>query len=333
MLKVINQSFIREATNILGLDALESMEVRFNEFCWLNDLEKNEESWNKFFRPVEYTDFMEHMGQTVVKDDVEYELAHPYYLDHDGKVDKMFGPECASAQGPTRFEREWGGQLELAYPVDSDVKIRIMLKGEGSHNHVHMSYNQVAGLGGGRFPHWTEDHREKFSCTHTRHIDDGDRAWLSDPLYRKTPEGQPTVEDLVRKGSIVQSNYGDTVYIVSSVSKYEYRPKERPEDHIFYTYSLSLIDRKTGKGGFGINELVAVDGKILKLFMGNEDEVFILGTADAVPVAIMEDYESEDEVSCCTVEYDEPVSKPKEIEETKKSEEPLLIKGVQLSLF
>ncbi|MCK9551157.1 hypothetical protein [Aquamicrobium sp.] len=78
-----------------------------------------------------------------------------------------------------------------------------------------------------------------------------------------------------------------------------YEPIERPADHIFEHYSLSLIYRETNRGGAFFSELVAVDGRILKLFMTNENEILILGNADEVPIEIKDEYDDEDYDECC----------------------------------
>lgn len=325
-------SFIRNTTGILDQETLEGISQRYKECCAAHSMnETDEESWKTFWRPVGYIDFMSIMGQKVEYEGEVCELSHPYYLDFDNKVDKMFGPEHASVKDTSRFDG-WAPPKDIPYPVDTDIKIRIALKGKENHKHVLMSYNEIAGLSGGRYPHWSEGFTFKDDSPQNGYLASLNNDWLSDPLYRTTPEGEPTVADLIKKGSIVQSNYSDTVYIVSNVKKYEYRPKERPEDHgVFEEYSLSLIDRRTGKGGFTINELVAVGGKVLKLFMANEDEVFVLGNAESIPTPIMEDDEEDEFCESCAVNYEE--EEVKTSEPTKQNKEPLTIKGVQLSLF
>lgn len=83
---------------------------------------------------------------------------------------------------------------------------------------------------------------------------------------RSTPAGQPTVRDLVPIGSVVRTNYGSGPYRVTRIT-----------EHAIYgrmVFSLTCEDLQ-GRGNYYLNELVAVDGRLLKLFPANTDEVFI----------------------------------------------------------
>ena len=91
---------------------------------------------------------------------------------------------------------------------------------------------------------------------------------------RTTPEKQKKVDELIRVGDTIKTNYGDDhLGVVISVNPYEvyglttfsivYVPKEkinkyRENDHCY------------------INELVSQDNRVLKLFVANTDEVFIV---------------------------------------------------------
>lgn len=327
----MNISFVRNKTGLLDPETIEGVLGRFQDFCSLSHLDESEEAWKLFWRPIGYIDFMALMGQKVIVDGEELELDHPHYWDWDNKIDKMFGPNEVNFCSEPRF-KGFSRPYQAPYPVDSDMKIMIAVKVESGSRFVEMSYNEVAGLSGGRKAHWTEEHTYKSDTPGNSGLASLCNNWLADPLYRKTPEGEPRVEDLIQKGTVVKSNYSDKEYIVSSLSKYEHSPIERPEDHVFEVYSLSLIDRDTKKGGSGINELVAVGGRILKLYMSNDDEVFILGNADSIPTPIIEEEEDEDD-SCCTtdcsvVEYEDSAPSKQ-----KQKKEPLVIKGVQLALF
>jgi len=323
----INISEVRNLTQILDTDTLEGILERFQAFCTFTQLEVNKEAWSSFWKPIAYTDFMSLMGQEIEHNGKRSVVAHPYYFDMDDKVDTMFGPECASLHENSRFGGFSPG-IEIPFPVDSDVKIRIALKGKDAHEHVHMSYNELAGFGEGRFIHWSETCVGKSSSPINAYLASLSNNYVSDPLYRRTPDGEPSVCDLIKIGTIVKSNYSDQEYIVAALNKCEYQPQERPKEHIFEEWSLSLIDRKTKKGGFFINELVAVGGRILKLFMANDDEVYILGSTESVPTPIKD--EDEDEcLSCdpCDSDYKESTH------DKKVEKEPFYIKGVQLSLF
>ncbi|MDQ0982679.1 hypothetical protein QFZ45_005945 [Pseudomonas synxantha] len=128
----------------------------------------------------------------------------------------------------------------------------------------------------------------------------GDSAWLPDALqreqgmadwpassgyqadmglkdlmrYRQTPMGQPEVDGLVFPGDTVWTSYGSGPYIVKEVAAQECRGMR--------CFTLVLLDlgedgqrkRKREADGW-INEVVAVDGRLLKLFAVNEDEIFV----------------------------------------------------------
>ena len=128
----------------------------------------------------------------------------------------------------------------------------------------------------------------------------GDSAWLPDALqrgqgmadwpassgyqadmglkdlmqYRQTPIGQPEVDGLVLPGDTVWTSYGSGPYIVKEVAAQECRGMR--------CFTLVLLDlgesgqrkRKREADGW-INEVVAVDGRLLKLFAVNDDEIFV----------------------------------------------------------
>jgi len=109
--------------------------------------------------------------------------------------------------------------------------------------------------------------------------DDDGEGWC---LLRITPPGQKTVGELIHIGDLVRSNYsmnkGKPDGRVTSVSEH-------------YCYGLSEwgiiyvpLDAPKLMNGEArdhynryINELVAQDGRILKLFVANTDEVFVMG--------------------------------------------------------
>lgn len=98
-------------------------------------------------------------------------------------------------------------------------------------------------------------------------------------VCRRTPTSEKTVPEIVAPGDRVETTYGSGPYFVKEVTgPFRYEPRELP-GQVFEHYSLVLTDaseRKTS-GAFHINELVAVGGRLLKLFHANEDEVLILG--------------------------------------------------------
>ena len=97
-------------------------------------------------------------------------------------------------------------------------------------------------------------------------LDDGTRL-------RTTPEEQKKVDELIRVGDTIKTNYGDSEGIIISVSQYEvyglvtfsivYVPKEK-------------IDKYRESDYHYINELVSQNNRILKLFEANTDEVLLV---------------------------------------------------------
>ena len=81
------------------------------------------------------------------------------------------------------------------------------------------------------------------------------------------PSGIPLPE-LVKPGTVVKTSYGTGPYIVKSVSRWEIYGVE--------THSLVCKSSEDSNGDSYLNNLVAVDGRILQLFLANEDEVFVL---------------------------------------------------------
>jgi hypothetical protein len=97
-------------------------------------------------------------------------------------------------------------------------------------------------------------------------LDDGTKL-------RITPEKQKKVDELIRVGDTIKTNYGDNLGVVLSVTPYEvyglttfsivYVPKEKINKYRKSDYHY-------------INELVAMDNRVLKLFEVNTDEVFLV---------------------------------------------------------
>ena len=122
-------------------------------------------------------------------------------------------------------------------------------------------------------------------------------------VLRKTPEGQPKVSDLIHVGDIVRvtgqaRHPGDAlpeyqppktdVYRVEGMyhSKSPEEDKYSLTDGECFTLHLALLEdiNKNGKLprgyiGYSVDELVAVEGRLLKLFAANMDEVFLLEKA------------------------------------------------------
>lgn len=108
-----------------------------------------------------------------------------------------------------------------------------------------------------------------------------DVAGLAAPIqYRQTPHGQPGVDQLVRIGDTIWTSYCSGPYVVCGVKPYECYGMR------VFTLELRDLGRASGAGKRSkrdpdgwINELVAVDGRILKLFANNDDEVYVARTA------------------------------------------------------
>ncbi|MGY1417389.1 hypothetical protein [Pseudomonas aeruginosa] len=93
---------------------------------------------------------------------------------------------------------------------------------------------------------------------------------MRDPLaYRQTPYGQPEVDALVKPGDQVWTNYDSGPYRVLEVKRYECGGLR--------CYSLVMCALTERKPSAWINELVAVDGRLRKLFANNMDEVYVVG--------------------------------------------------------
>ena len=102
-------------------------------------------------------------------------------------------------------------------------------------------------------------------------------ARVGESRLRMTPQGQPMVDELVFPGNIIETDYS-TGGRVTRISRHS-------------TYGLPVfslvyvdVDTKPNKDGSyrdsdrrWINELVAQDGRILKLFEANDDEIKVIG--------------------------------------------------------
>ncbi|HBO3659205.1 TPA: hypothetical protein L4T04_005235 [Pseudomonas aeruginosa] len=87
--------------------------------------------------------------------------------------------------------------------------------------------------------------------------------------YRQTPHGQPEVDELVKPGDQVWTSYDSGPYKVLEVKRYTVEGMR--------VYSLVMTALNQRKPSAWVNELVAVDGRLLKLFANNMDEVFVVG--------------------------------------------------------
>ena len=94
--------------------------------------------------------------------------------------------------------------------------------------------------------------------------------------YRRTPTGAPTVADLVHPGDTLRTSYC-TGGVVVAVKEYSFTA---PTHDILPHFTIVFVPpqwygRHRDTDRCWINECVAVDGRILKLFENNSDEVFV----------------------------------------------------------
>lgn len=105
---------------------------------------------------------------------------------------------------------------------------------------------------------------------------------------RVTPAGEPTVPDIVKPDMIVRTNYESGPYRVLEVTGPFYMEDDRTKAWPHWSLCMVRADeKKKGKkakvADSWINELVAVGGRLLKLFEANDDEVFIVPAEGSSP--------------------------------------------------
>lgn len=111
--------------------------------------------------------------------------------------------------------------------------------------------------------------------------------------YRRTPAGQPRVPDLVRCGMAVRTDYGTGGIVVAVKGPFV----DRLDGQDYETWSvLYVAPQHYGQHGAvpehwfdnpkicAVNELVAVDGRILALFGNNGHELLIEDARPLTPV-------------------------------------------------
>lgn len=94
---------------------------------------------------------------------------------------------------------------------------------------------------------------------------------------RRTPDGEPTVKDIVKPGDMVITNYGTGPYRVEHVDEFQSYIGDP-----WFTLVLSKPDERYNKDGsphpanhYWINGLVAVGGLILGYFVEDTDTVTV----------------------------------------------------------
>ena len=102
--------------------------------------------------------------------------------------------------------------------------------------------------------------------------------------YRRTPSGARNVADLVGPGDTVRTSY-DTGGVVIAVKEYSFTASTGDSYPHFTIVAVprDRYGRHRDADRHWINECVAVDGRILKLFENNTDEVFVVEYARPHP--------------------------------------------------
>ncbi len=83
--------------------------------------------------------------------------------------------------------------------------------------------------------------------------------------FRQTPKGQQTVDELLSPCDTIRTNYSDQAYVVRSITRHQWNG--------LHHWSLALSHPGESQVSAWINEIVAIDGRLLKLFGNNGDEV------------------------------------------------------------
>jgi len=107
-------------------------------------------------------------------------------------------------------------------------------------------------------------------------LDERTAALADGTRLRLTPPGQPTVPDLVKPGDVVRTSYDSGLYIVEEVAG-PYTEGGYPPHYTLVCTRLYPHPGRLRDTRFWLNELVAQDGRLLKLFEVNQDEVFVVG--------------------------------------------------------
>lgn len=89
--------------------------------------------------------------------------------------------------------------------------------------------------------------------------------------YRTTLQGGGVVSEILQVGDIVTTNYNTGPYLIEKITLVTFTGCPP-------CYSLRMYRLSGQKSFCYINELVAVGGRLLKLFKANLDEVFLYET-------------------------------------------------------
>ena len=102
---------------------------------------------------------------------------------------------------------------------------------------------------------------------------------------RRTPDGQPLADQLVKPGDWVETNYRTGPYRVVETTWHSYDHPESGESYPSLSLHCCSRRAKGNKPDSWINECVAVDGRLLHLFPNNDDEVFKVEAPEAADQA------------------------------------------------
>ncbi|MFK3781376.1 hypothetical protein [Agrobacterium sp. NPDC089420] len=112
------------------------------------------------------------------------------------------------------------------------------------------------------------------------------RLGAHDPgCYRSTPPGAPDVAALVRPGMMIRTSYGTGGIVITIEGPHVHVTADgREYRHFTIVYvPADRLGRHTKLDYNWISECVAVNGRILKLFEANTDEVFFEGMPASLP--------------------------------------------------
>lgn len=282
---MLSISEIRYRTGVLDETTLVRMQERFGSYCNIHcDAMSDDEAWAQFSRPVGLDDFAALAGVVLERKGKKIIFKRLYHADAGRK------PLSATVHPTPRFGN-WEAPFDVPFPVSADLRIRCEFETVNSEKSyvltktLMVSYNELSGLcEDGRDAHWSDTDLlvalSRAVPTNSYDIELNGGYALSDPLYRVTLPGQPKVSDILQPGMKVRSSRSDNIYVVARVTKHVMTARERPVGaNEFEYFCLFLIDDETGRGGYAINELVAVDGRIKRLFVSSDDEVTVLDSA------------------------------------------------------
>ncbi len=244
----------------LGVLDLELQEKTYNQFA-LSNL-----PFETYFKPRSFEEFNSLKGVEITYEGEIWTFEEV----------TIFGKSKVAHVWTTARFHDIGHSSTVEFPVPSDLRIRVDISKDDYTKSIHLCFNELAGVCTyGRDAHYADIAISTvYSIPCNEFLAELNRTWLSDPLYRVPTQ---ELDEIVGIGDLIQSNYSEQKYIIIDIKKFEYEAVERPQgNNLFYSYSFTMVDFKTKRGRFYINEVVPVNGKLLKLFATCEDEIFVL---------------------------------------------------------